>query len=130
MIVLVSIVVLNNISLASQTLTVSISPNTPFSISFDHNLADNSNFRLWCDDSIVKNYTNAEILAGKNPLINTDGTYTITVSAPGLSSGNHNCQISAFNSIGESSKSETLLVPIGSIPAVPIRLKFVVVISK
>lgn len=123
------IVSLSSIVVA-QSLSVSIPPNTPFSISFDHNLADSVSFRLWCDDSIVKNYTNSEILSGKNPVINTDGTYTITVSAPGLGNGNHNCQMTAFNSIGESAKSETLLVPVGSIPAVPIRLKFVVIISK
>jgi hypothetical protein len=117
-ILLVVILLLSPLSLSSQTLTVAIPPNTPFTISFTHNLLDSAQFRFICDGGIVKNYTTSEILAGKSTTANADGTFTITVTAPGLASGTHSCSVSAFNTIGEI-KSDPITIPIGNIPMKP-----------
>jgi hypothetical protein len=78
-----------NARIKAQTLTVAIAPNTAFTIAFDGN--DTDSFRLWCEGNIVKNYTAAELTLGKSATKNADGTYTFTVSAPGLASGMHSC---------------------------------------
>lgn len=114
--------------LSLQVLTVSIPPNTAFQLSFDHDNLNMASYRLWCDDAIIKNYPISEILAGKGP-INPDGTYTFTVSAPGLITGKHSCIISAYNDIGES-KSTPISFPVGVVPSVPFNLRIVVSIPK
>lgn len=106
-----------------QTVTVAIPPNTAYKISFD--AIEGDSFRLWCDGSILKNYTNAEITLGKATTKNADGTYTFTVSAPGLTAGSHSCLVSAFNTLGEV-KSEPITVPIGNLPMKPTNIKIVV----
>jgi hypothetical protein len=120
-ILLVVILLLSPLSILlvrTQTLTVAIPPNTPFTISFIHNLLDSAQFRFICDGGIVKNYTTSEILTGKSTTANADGTFTITVTAPGLASGTHSCSVSAFNTIGEI-KSDPITIPIGNIPMKP-----------
>lgn len=107
----------------TQTVTVAIPPNTAYKISFD--AIEGDSFRLWCDGSIVKNYTNSEINLGKAAAQNTDGTYTFTVSAPGMVAGSHSCLVSAFNALGEV-KSEPITVPIGNLPMKPTNIKIVV----
>jgi hypothetical protein len=110
-------------SVKAQTLTVAIAPNTAFTIAFDGN--DTDSFRLWCEGNIVKNYTSAELTLGKSATKNADGTYTFTVSAPGLASGMHSCLVSAFNTLGET-KSDPIQIPVGNLPMKPINLKVVV----
>lgn len=110
-------------SYSMQTLTVAIPPNTPFTVAFDG--MDTDSFRMWCDGSIVKNYSASEITTGKNSVKNADGTYTFTVSAPGLALGIHSCLISAFNPLGES-KSDPIQIPIGNLPMKPLNFKVIV----
>jgi hypothetical protein len=115
--------------LSAQTLSVSIAPNTPFQISFDSPVDTSTSYRVWCDGNILKNYTATEINNGKSTVPNADGTFTFTISVPGLSLGKHSCLVSAFNDLGEA-KSLPLDVPVGTIPSAPINLRFVVEIKK
>lgn len=110
----------------SQTLTVTLKPATPFTITWDMPV-DNSgpSFRLWCDGAVVKNYTPKELT--KAPLDNPDGTVTYTAEAPGLSAGNHSCFVSAFNLIGEV-KGEPIPLVVGVLPSTPLRLKVVITV--
>ena len=112
------------LALTTQTLTVTIKPSTPFTLSWDQP-ADTTqpSFRLWCDNAILKNYTAAELT--KAPTPNADGTTTITAQAPGLPAGNHSCFVSAFNDIGES-KGSAIPITVGTAPGTPLRLKVVV----
>lgn len=100
-----------------QTLTIAIPPNTAFQIAFDDDDSD-VNYRWWCDGAIIKNFSSAEITAGKS------GT-TFTLSVPGMIAGKHSCLISAFNSLGET-KSDPIDVPIGNLPVKPNSLKIIV----
>ena len=113
------------VTLTGQTVTVAIAPNTAYKISFDALDEPENMYRLWCDGQIVKNYTASETNLGKAPTKNTDGTTTITVSAPGLTAGSHSCLVSAFNDLGEV-KSDPITIPIGNIPTKPVNLKIVV----
>lgn len=113
------------LSLVLQTTTVSIKPNTPWSLEFYHNGQDSSQYRLWCDGIIVKNYSDAEISNGKSSTVNIDGNFTYDLTAPGLSSGKHSCLISAYNLNGEV-KGDPIDIPIGNLPMKPSAIKVVV----
>lgn len=112
---------------SAQSLTVTIAPATPFTISWDQPADDSApSFRLWCDGSILKNFTAKDVT--KATAANTDGTFTFTAQAPGLTAGTHSCLVSAFNEIGEA-KSTAIPLTVGTAPATPLRLKVVVQIG-
>jgi hypothetical protein len=114
------------IALLAQTLTVTVKPATPFTITWDQLVQDPMPaFRLWCDATIVKNYANADLTKGP---LNADGTIPYTAQAPGLAAGVHSCFVSAFNDIGEA-KSDPIPVTAGTAPATPLRLKIVVTVG-
>lgn len=122
-----------------QTITVTLPPNTPFQIQWDHNGQDHAAFRLWCDGNITKNYAPAELV--KSEMANADGTFTYTATAPGLPVGEHACFVSAYNLVEETlgeakgdpatiTVATTTPVPGGNkLPAVPIRFKILVTIG-
>lgn len=105
-------------SLVIQTTTVSIKPNTPWLFQFPHNQQDGASYRLWCDGAIVKNYSDAEISAGKSITVNADSDFIFTLTAPGLPIGKHTCLMSAYNLVGEA-KGDSTDIPIGNIPMKP-----------
>jgi hypothetical protein len=114
---------------AAQTITVTIPPATPFTISWDQPVEDAPtppSFRFWCDGTIAKNYAPRELTKAATP--NADGTVTFTAQAPGLPAGTHSCLVSAFNEIGEV-KSVAIPITVGTAPATPLRLKVVVQIG-
>lgn len=106
------------LSLVIQTATVSIKPNTPWIFQFPHNQQDGASYRLWCDGAILKNYSDAEISAGKSSTVNANGDFIFTLTAPGLATGKHTCLMSAYNVIGEA-KGDPIDIPIGNIPMKP-----------
>jgi hypothetical protein len=115
------------IALALQpTLTVTVKPATPFTITWDQPVQDPMPaFRLWCDAGIVKNYGTAELTKGP---ANADGTILYTAQAPGLAAGAHACFVSAFNDVGEA-KGDPIPVTAGTAPATPLRLRIVVTVG-
>lgn len=115
-----SMFIVGTLLLPAQTLTVAIPPNTAFVISFE----DSDmivGFRWWCNGAIVKNFSDAEVTAGRvvgNPTV-------ITVSVPGLPAGKHSCLVSAFNVIAEV-KSDPVEIPVGNLPMKPANIKVIV----
>lgn len=109
----------------AQQLSVSIKPNTPFTIAWDQAGEVGTKFRFWCDGTILKNFSAVELTKTSTP--NADGTFTFTAQVPGLPAGNHPCFVSAYaDEIGEAKMETPLVIPVGNIPAVPVRLKIVV----
>lgn len=108
----------------AQTLTVTIAPATPFTITWDQPASDPTiAYRWWCDGEIKKNYSAAELTRAAAP--NADGSVTITAPAPGLPAGAHSCLVSAYNPIGEA-KSDPVPIVVGTAPATPVKLRIVV----
>ncbi len=108
------------------TLTVTVKPSTPFTITWDQPQPDPlPSFRLWCDGGIVKNYTRTELTIGP---ANADGSLPITAQAPGLAAGSHTCFVSAYNEVAES-KGAPIPISVGTAPATPLHLKIVVQIG-
>lgn len=114
--------------LSAQTVTVTIPPATPFTVSWDQAIDGTTapSFRFWCDGQIVKNYAARDVTKAADA--NTDGTFTFTAQAPGLPAGTHSCLVSAYNDIGEA-KSTAIPLSVGTAPATPLRLKVVVQIG-
>lgn len=75
--------------------TQGVIPNEFFHIQFEGE--ENQRFRLWCDGAIVKNYSAAEVKAGKSEIKTSDGLYTYILQAPPLSLSKHECFISQIN---------------------------------
>jgi hypothetical protein len=123
--------------LLGQTVTVTLKPNTPFQIQWDHNGQDHAAFRLWCNGAILKNYAPAELV--KSATAQPDGTFTYTATAPGLPIGEHACFVSAYNLVEETlgeAKGEPAVVTVATttpsgnkLPAVPVRFKILVTIG-
>ncbi len=124
------------LALVAQVVTVTLPPNTPFSIQWDHTGKDHAAFRLWCDGNIVKNYAPAELV--KSDTADADGYYTYTAKAPGLPVGEHVCFVSAYNLVEETlgeAKGEPSTVTVATtippwegnkLPAVPVRFRILV----
>lgn len=114
--------------LSSQpTLTVTVKPGTPITITWDQPAEDTpSSFRIWVDGNIVKNIPTAELT--KAPAPNADGSLAYTATAPGLPVGTHTMFVSAWNVIGES-KGEAVPLSVGTAPPTPLRLKIVVTVG-
>lgn len=115
----------------AQTLTTVLKPDEPFRISFGHPRAFQEAFRWWCNGAILKNIPSTELVQSAER--HTDGGWTFEVGVPGLKEGKHTCQISAYNSAGES-KSEPITITVGpsippEIPPAPVRLRIVVVVE-
>ncbi len=105
------------------TLTVTVKPSTPFTITWDQPQPDPlPAFRLWCDGAIVKNYARTELTIGP---ANADGSLPITTQAPGLAAGAHSCFVSAYNEVAEA-KGEAIPITVGSAPGTPLKLRIVV----
>jgi hypothetical protein len=113
--------------LLAQTVTVTIKPATPFTITWDQPTQNTFQlkYRLWCDGAIVKNYAVTEVTAGPD---NADGTTPETAIAPGLAAGTHSCFVSAYNDLGEA-KSDAIPLTVGVTPGTPLRLRVVVTVG-
>lgn len=86
-------------------------PDQAFLVVFDSDKpAPPTKFRLWYDGAIVKNFTNAEVRAGKAAQANADGSFTYTLSAPGLSLRDHDLKVSEFDATGEERFSTPILL--------------------
>jgi hypothetical protein len=82
-----------------------------FKIAFEYEAAPPPNFRLWCDDGIVKTYSSSEIRLGKSTAPNAEGLFTYTLSAPELTATTHTCLVTATLS-GENYTTEPKSDPI------------------
>ena len=108
------------LALAVQsTVAPVIAPGAPFRIAFEHDGAEDARYRLWCNNGIVKNWVTADLTR--------TGT-TVEAMAPGLPRGSHSCFVSAWNESGEA-KSEPIVIPVGTVPAVPVQLRIVVTVK-
>lgn len=119
---------------AQPTVTVTLPPNTPFQIQWDHRGELTTRFRLWCDGSIIKNFSTTEAARGTET--HADGTITFTATAPGLPIGEHTCLISGYDLFEEASlgefKGDPLTFAVGTtdkINAAPVRFKILVTIG-
>jgi hypothetical protein len=113
---------------AQPTLTVTVKPSTPFTITWDQpEPSPLPSFRLWCDGAIVKNYLRTELVVGA---ANADGSVPITAQAPGLAVGQHACFVSAWNENGEAKGAPIqITVAVATGPATPINLRIVVTVG-
>ena len=122
---MISILVL--LALISQTITANIPPNTPFTIAFDQDNLNNDKYRLWCDGTILKNYSSAEISLERSTTKNADGLYTFTLTAPGLSTGIHSCQVSAYNdAFPDDAKSLPENIVVGAKSSIPVNFRIII----
>lgn len=111
----------------SQTITATIPPNTPFQIAFDQDNSNNDNYRLWCDGSIVKNFSSSEVSLGRSSTKNAEGNYTFTLLAPGLPVGIHSCQVSAYNTVvPDDVKSDAANITVGGKSSIPVNFRLII----
>jgi hypothetical protein len=120
---------------AQPTLTVTVKPSTPFTITWDQpDPVPLPSFRLWCDGEVKKNYLRSELTIGAEKTVTVEGVekkaVPITATAPGLTAGTHSCFVSAFDENIETKglpMPVTVTTPTG--PATPINLRIVVTVG-
>lgn len=113
--------------LLAQTITVTIPPNTEYTVAWQHDGLLMPEFRWWCDGEIVKNFP----LLMPVPLTpDADGLYTYTALVPGMPEGVHMCFISAYNQHGEV-KAPPVPIVVGTPqpPAMPFNIRVVVTVK-
>jgi hypothetical protein len=108
-----------------QTLTANVAPATSFTVAFEHAQQSGDMYRMWCDSTIIKNWNNTEIAAGKSTTANANGEYTFTLTSPGLAAGTHSCFISAYNTYGEAKGTPENII-VGAAPSIPVGFRIIV----
>lgn len=120
---------------SAQTVTVTLKPNTPFDVQWEHDGKDNARFRMWCDGGIIKNYAPSELT--KSATADAEGFFTYTAKAPGLALGEHDCFVSAYNVVDASlpdAKGSAVRFSVAEtipqkVPAAPVRFRILVTIG-
>lgn len=111
-----------------QVLTTNVPVNTPFTIAFEHQWNLGDKYRLWCNGSIIKNYSEIESSNGRviSPTTPVEPfTYTFTLTSPPLTKGIHSCFISAYNEVGETKGNPENII-VGAAPSIPVGFRVIV----
>ena len=98
-------------TLIAQVLTATVAPDKPFTVGWEYPAPTGYSFRLWCNDTIIRNFTATDITLGELDVKTGRWPYTATV--PGLPAGTHDCRISAYVEGMPEAYSERLQIPSG-----------------